>query len=1263
MKKICLLLVFCLVLSACSAFAEGTAETAALVEQAWAAIEAEDYETAVPLLQKAADLGDATAQRRLGTCYGAGLGIQRDEKEAVRYFQLAADQGDIPAKYNLAFCYLEGTGVAQDMGKAEELLLSCADQGDAESQYALGYCYFDGDYLKQDYEKASRYLQLAADQGIDEACYYLGLCYKNGWGVEPDDKKAADYLQRAADQGVTPAQYKLGEMYQLGDGVEQDYDKAFHYYKLAADQDAPEALTAVGYFYGQGLGTEQDLDEMLKYYNRAAEMGEPMAQFNLGCCYRDGTGVKQDYGKMHEYYRLAVEKGNADAQFNLGYAYQVGLGVEPDYSEAYRLYQLAADQGFPVAMFAVGDCYYLGNGVEKDLAAAAEWYRKSLDAGYVPDETDRAHLKEVPGTEAPGTEAPAAEMTPEELYQAGKAAHDAGDYGKAMEYYRRAADAGSADGLRGIGNLYANGEGVEKDPGRALEYYDQAAAQGDAKAFFNIGVMYQYGENGEQDTGKAVESYLRSGEMGFADAWTTLASLYQSGNGVEPDIGKAVEYWQKAADLGDASVCYTLGTMYYSGEGVEKDIGRAVEYWQKAADLGVVQALCDLGMMYYTGEGVGQDCGRAAEYWQKAAEQEDPAAMFMLGECCWLGQGLEKDPAKAAEWYRKAIEAGYDPDEKELETLKAALGEDYYVFFPEPEEGKDYFVKTVSVLTGKEQSGSMDLRFYTPAPHVPYYGLKAYVNFMYQTGLTVTPLDGGVWEIANPNGTKILADPSAGKIEAADWARFQIPPLPYTTMVGVKDAPCGWTYYSEMVFEGTPAPVTFDFAKYGIALYADEEDVYLPLELLSTMFTDVACHFVLWNGESVLKPVMDIENISLMPLGWYESRYMRALLTGKSRRKEDVIREDYAELCFTLDHFFGHPGTAILDRGISEKGLDAALDDVPELASLKDRLKDPDMIEYMLALYDLFNIGLNDGHCLHFGLNTMALPEFPFPEVLKKVWDRAASLLQNRSYFHNEITDAVRKARAAAWGDDVYRECGSTAVIRIDAFQSDNAGWEAYYAGKGEIPMDAVGITWTGLKRASENPSIRNILFDLSANGGGSNDMLSYMIDLMFGDNVFRGYNVLTGQDEYAVLHSDKNLDGVFDEKDDEVKYDFNYAVLTTRASFSCGNLMPVLMQDHGAVLLGEPSGGGTCAIQISTLTNGGEYMMSSWLWALRDAKGESVEGGCKTDLPIARIEPETPTHEDPRLSNGDYAPFFDDVMLDRMINEWFEEKALAPAA
>ena len=865
---------------------------------------------------------------------------------------------------------------------------------------------------------------------------------------------------------------------------------------------------------------------------------------------------------------------------------------------------------------------------------------------------------------AAAEEAPKAEMTAEELRQAGLDAYNVKDYSKAMEYFQLAADLGNVESWRSIGFLYQWGFGVEQDFDRALEYYHLAADQNDVKTLVNLGTMYLNGQGVEQDSGKAIEYYQKAADLGEPMGLYGMGYMYDVGIGVEQDYGKAMEYYQKAADQGNAEALIDLGYMYDKALGVEQDYAKAFEYYQKAADLGNATAIFNVGFMYYFGLGAEQDYGKAYDCLQRAADLGVPSAMFGLGEFFYEGKGAEKDPDKAAEWYRKALDAGYEPDEEEREMLKTALGDDYYVYYPVPEEGKDYFVRTVGVLTGEEQVGSMDLRFWLSAPNVPYYGLKAYVNDMYQTGLTVTPPeDGGVWEVVNPNGTKILVNPSAGTIEAADWAKFQIPPLPYTGMVGIKESTCGWTYYSEVSFDDPPAPVTFDFAKYGIPVYADEEDVYLPLELLSTMFTDGACNCVLWNGVSVLKQVLDINTIGMMPLEWYEGRYMRGLLTGNRKREEDVIREDYAELCFTMDYFFGHPGVAILDRGISEKGLDAALDDVPELASLKDRLKDPDMIEYMLALYDLFNIGLNDGHCSYFGFDTMALPEFPFPEVVERIMLRADSMDQVSSVPQSEIKAEIEQARAAAWGDDVYRECGSTAIIRIDAFQSDNAGWEAYYAGKGEIPMDAVGITWTGLKRASENSSIRNILFDLSANTGGSTDMLAYMMDLMFGDNIFRGYNVLTGQDEYAVLHSDKNLDGVFDEKDDEVKYDFNYAVLTTRITFSCGNLMPVLMQDHGAVLLGEPSGGGTCTIQISTLTNGGEFMMSSWLWAMRDANGESVESGCKTDLPIARIEPETPTHEDPRLSNGDYTPYFDDVMLDKMINEWFEEQALAPAA
>ncbi len=129
MKKSCLLAALCLALIACPVMAEETEKTPSLIEEVRTLIEAEDYEAAVPILQEAADIGDAEAQNMLGNCYMYGLGIEQDEEEAAKYYQLSADQGNIPAAYNLAFSYLNGKGVEQDLKTAEEWYQKALDAG------------------------------------------------------------------------------------------------------------------------------------------------------------------------------------------------------------------------------------------------------------------------------------------------------------------------------------------------------------------------------------------------------------------------------------------------------------------------------------------------------------------------------------------------------------------------------------------------------------------------------------------------------------------------------------------------------------------------------------------------------------------------------------------------------------------------------------------------------------------------------------------------------------------------------------------------------------------------------------------------------------------------------------------------------------------------------------------------------------------------------------------------------------------------------
>ena len=271
----------------------------------------------------------------------------------------------------------------------------------------------------------------------------------------------------------------------------------------------------------------------------------------------------------------------------------------------------------------------------------------------------------------------------------------------------------------------------------------------------------------------------------------------------------------------------------------------------------------------------------------------------------------------------------------------------------------------------------------------------------------------------------------------------------------------------------------------------------------------------------------------------------------------------------------------------------------------------------------------------------------------------------------NSLTQIVRLAitpqRKLAWGDEVYRESGSTAIIRLDTFMPDEAAWDLYYKGEGPFPSDCLGSLVTGLRRAQANPEITNVIFDLTCNSGGSSDVLMAILGLTTGRNYLLGRNTLTGQTMRAVFETDCNFDGVFDAKDREARFDFNYGVLTTRQAFSCGNLFPVVMRESGAAVVGETTGGGSCCIQIGTDEHSLRYVMSSCQWQLLDENGASVESGCAVDIPIRplsvgfldRIVGSMGVDEGLPL----YAAFFDADRLNDLMNDWFRVTELAPAA
>lgn len=80
---------------------------------------------------------------------------------------------------------------------------------------------------------------------------------------------------------------------------------------------------------------------------------------------------------------------------------------------------------------------------------------------------------------------------------------------------------------------------------------------------------------------------------------------------------------------------------------------------------------------------------------------------------------------------------------------------------------------------------------------------------------------------------------------------------------------------------GTPAPVRFELGKLGIALHADENEVWFPVSILSSWLTDIAQNRVVCNSNCLYicrsKSAYEMDN------GYFNTEYFDKILTGFER--------------------------------------------------------------------------------------------------------------------------------------------------------------------------------------------------------------------------------------------------------------------------------------------------------------------------------------------------------------------------------------------
>lgn len=577
-----------------------------------------------------------------------------------------------------------------------------------------------------------------------------------------------------------------------------------------------------------------------------------------------------------------------------------------------------------------------------------------------------------------------------------------------------------------------------------------------------------------------------------------------------------------------------------------------------------------------------------------------------------------------------------------------------------PDDQTAYTVKTVSVNRDGNNSGTVTIRFYEDMPSVPYISVADFQNIVVpSTTVSVTKTGTATYELKNAGGTLIVNTID----ETCAFDDF----LGFTNQMGLVQAGMENGYYDGLPFVrfnrqtlsgGSPA-LTFDYSSYGINLRGDETMVYFPFATLADLYADLYGHNTACNGKEVVYASNDGADDGI---GALDEDFQKENLLKNKERKADMVAYNYAELCFTIDHFYGMPTGSSFEKSIQEKGLDKTLEADANGQTVKQLLLSTNIDDYADGMCSLYAYLYDGGHTKIW----LGTPSTTFAErypSLYNYYDERVSVPTNKKIL--QYGGMTIPEREMVFGDkNTYHKKGNTAICHFDKFApNDKEAWNNYYQGKAPRPTletspnDPMTIFLDALEQAAADPEVKNFVLDLSANTGGSSDVVMAMTSLMFNQNFFRAYNVLTGQKMEWHYDVDRNFDGKYDALDENVHYDLNFCVLIGPISFSCGNLFPSLCKDAGLLIVGQKSGGGSCAVGAYRTADGFYYQISAARARLSDVNWQNINDGITPHVTIDYAKGFEYTYEDGHdYTIYSYKNFWDLDNLSTIIGDYYKK-------
>jgi TPR repeat protein len=223
---------------------------------------------------------------------------------------------------------------------------------------------------------------------------------------------------------------------------------------------------------------------------------------------------------------------------------------------------------------------------------------------------------------------------------------------------RRVEEKNDVKAMTLLGEIYANGFGIDRNDKKAAEWYQFAADRGDREAMFALGMFHLGGRLGTVNSEAGAKLLAAAAKLGHVAASYDLGLLYLEGRVFPQDFARAAELFRVAADAGSPEAQYALATLYKEGRGVSADVGEAVRLLAAASAADNTDAQVEYAIALFNGTGVARNEAVAAALLMKAARKGHPVAQNRLANVLAVGRGLQADPVAAVKWHMVAKAGG-----------------------------------------------------------------------------------------------------------------------------------------------------------------------------------------------------------------------------------------------------------------------------------------------------------------------------------------------------------------------------------------------------------------------------------------------------------------------------------------------------------------------------------------------------------------------------------------------------------------------------